>query len=324
MGKQKFKIIAEKIIRYFFLGFIVILLTYPIFLPLIKYFPKLSQEDQKAFINLGIITVVFGFLWLLLWIARRASTRVWLKFEEASPVVESVGHRFFAILCGLAFLIGGAYQVFNDSYHQTNEWFPVLELPHFNPSGIAAAPTNTPFVFDGQLSENKAIPPYGFVLYSEEKWDVYPCDIANDEDCMQTTGTWLEVKQVIPDLTVFVSNKIINILSVPEVIFEGEFAEEVKPGQVSSLLLLANYNGQRLHDGSIRIRGLSNGDKITFVGSKEPSGKIIPTHLFGGDYKGLLDLVEANYRALRWIRISGVIMMIFSPIITVFIWRNPD
>jgi len=145
-----------------------------------------------------------------------------------------------------------------------------------------------------------------------------------DEDCIQTTGYWREVAQVVPGLMLTVSGGTVSTLPVPRMTFGGNLTEWVETGSSLSTLLMADYNGQRLPDGSLRTRGLRNGDLVTVVGRKAITGGVVPSHLIGGGHDQLVAHFRAASSSLAWFRISGVILMILSPIVVVFVWRELD
>jgi hypothetical protein len=106
--------------------------------------------------------------------------------------------------------------------------------------------------------------------------------------------------------------------------FGGNLTEWVEKGSPTSILLMAEYNGQRLPDGSFRFRGLRNGDLVTVVGRKAISGEVVPSHLIGGDHEQLDAYISAVSHSLAWVRVSGLILIIISPVAAVFVWRELD
>jgi hypothetical protein len=317
MGKQNSRYVVSKIARCFIAGFIILLILLPTVLMFAQGIRYAKPADLQVLAFLGGVVLVLGMLGVALLIARRMNLPVWLADESRSAPAFRVGRLVFAVLCGLVFLVGGAYQAFDGSHQQTSEWSQIRDLPELDARGVAATPSDTLLAVTGILDGNAPVSPEDYVVYIQEEWLVFPCE---NVDC--TTGYWKEVAQTVPSLTLFVSDSKVSTLPVSQVTFGGNLSESLDPRINQSPLLMADYSGQRLPDGSLRTRGLRDGDLVTVVGRKAVTGEVIPVHLIGGGHAQLVAHFSTVSRAAVWVRLSGVILMIISPFVTIFIWRE--
>jgi hypothetical protein len=324
MGKKSWRKIVARMYDYFIIFIILFSFLSPIALVIAKAIRKGDPEIIQFLKIIGIAALILGVLWLVVWIARKVSLRAWVAYETYAPTVYRGGQQAFAILCGLALLGGGAYQVFNRSQLPTITFQQLRDLPALDAEGVAAAPKGTLLTVTGVLSGNKTISSEGFVTYKQDEWNVFPCNIADDPECTETDGIWGEVSQQVPGLVLVIPGGPVSTLPAEQVTFGGDLTESVEKGEFQSILLLAEYNGQRLPDGSFRHQGLKNGDLVTVVGRKADTGGIYPSHLIVGDHDQMVAYFRAISGAITWVRISGVILMILSPFATIFIWHELD
>jgi hypothetical protein len=335
MGKQTRRDIVRTIIRWFILGLIILASVMPYVLSIMKSI-RVSKIDTQVFVVIGAVALLLGVLWVALWIARRKSLRVWLAYEswnqpQVQPRVQSLGHnesgRFMtAALGGLVCFSIGVYYAFDLSHQLTSEWWQIRDQPELDAAGIAAASSHTLLTVTGFLDGNEPVSPDGYVAYVQDELWVYPCNPLEDEDCLLSTGRgtglWGEGTQVVPGLTLTVSGGTVSTLPVSRVTFGGSLTERVEAGSFLNTAFTANYNGQILPDGSLRTRGLRDGDLVTVVGRKVITGGVVPSHLIGGDHDQLAAHFRAVTRYQAFLRVSGVIMMIISPVVVVFFWRE--
>jgi len=76
----------------------------------------------------------------------------------------------------------------------------------------------------------------------------------------------------------------------------------------------AEYEGERLPDGTKRYRGLFDGDLVTVLGKKSANGGVLPEHIFGGDR---LQFEESQRQAASGLLISGLCMIALAPLLLI-------
>jgi len=330
MMKQTCRDVAEKIFRYFILGFFIILIVYQFFLPFTKISDAPTAELRTEILQIltvcGAVALLLVVLWVALWLARRKSLRVYLATESLLDGSWKVGGLVFAVLAGLVFFGLGVYYAFDLSHQLTSEWWQIRNQPELDAADIAAASSNTLLAITGFLDGNEPVSSdgYGFVAYTKEEWSVFPCNTEESEDCFlvpgQGTGFWRVVTQGVPGLTLTVSGGTVSTLPVSRVAFGGDFTEWLEIKSNASIAFTADYNGQVIGDGSLRTRGLRNGDLMTVVGHKAITGGIVPSHLIGGGHDQLVAYFRPDARYQVFLRVAGVVMMILSPIGVVYYW----
>lgn len=217
------------------------------------------------------------------------------------------GAAIAAVLMAVCFLAMGAFLTFYISPQQAIEWRQIRNLPELDAAGLAATPSDTLVAITGRLEGNEELLPDGLVAFVQEEWNVTPP--RDDDD--RPKGSWRELRQEVPALSIATAGGAVATLPVARTTFGGSLTEWVEAGSSPNR---ATYDGQQLPDGSLRTRGLRNGDLVTVVGRKATTGEIVPNRLFGGDRVQLVDNIRTGARVAF---IAGIVMMICSPAILV-------
>jgi hypothetical protein len=91
----------------------------------------------------------------------------------------------------------------------------------------------------------------------------------------------------------------------------GALRQELAPAESG---LVADDNGTPLPDGSLRYRGLADGDLVTVLGRKSSAQGVALEHLFGGDRSAF----EASQRqAASNFLVAGIFSMVMAPVVGV-------
>ncbi len=168
------------------------------------------------------------------------------------------------------------------------------------------APGGEEILVTGTLRGNEPLTEEGYVAYIVEEWDV--TDSSNDND--DPSGHWSQVDEEVPALTVELDSGLtIRTAPAGSVTLGGSM--ETGPIQPGSGGLSADYQGQRLREGSRRMRGYRDGATITVLGTKQAAGELTPNRLYGGTQQGLVEEVRAGGKILTWL---GLGFMICAPI----------
>lgn len=336
MGKRSFTPKQKERARYLprvLIVFILILIltVSSLGLPLLKAVRDADTAEEQAALQTVLAVVAGGFLLfaslkLIGWLLRRTWPSSWLTRRSLSNRFWQAEHLAMTILVGVACLSVGIYYAFDLSHQLTSEWWQIRRQPALNATELAAAPVDSLLVVTGNLAGNAPISPLGYVACVEDKLSVYPCDPTDNEDCLlaygQGTGMWVKLKQSVPGLTLTVSDGRVHTLPVAQVTFGGNLREEVVADDFEHIAFTVEYNGQILSDGSLRTRGLENGDQVTIVGHKISTGELIPDHLIGGGEDALVAHFRPFARYQIFLRVMGFVMIIGSPIVTLLFWRS--
>ena len=150
-----------------------------------------------------------------------------------------------------------------------------------------------------------------FVTYVRARWQVTPAtpDNASDSQDKEPSGKWETVEHVVPDLTLNVDGKRVEILCASGVTMSGPLHEQLVRAYSSQK---ATYEGEMLAEGSERLRGFYNGDLTTVLGKKASTEGIIPDELFAGDR---VAFVQHKKDAARGLFIGGLCMMGIAPLV---------
>jgi hypothetical protein len=222
---------------------------------------------------------------------------------------ERIGAAIGAVI-GAIFLLGcGALLVLFLSPKQAIEANRIEKMPEMGTREVEAAPSGDDVLVTGRLEDNPLMDAGGFVAYEMEEWTVTLPDPDDPED--EPEGDWETVEQLVPNLSLNVNGKILRILGSDDATLSGLLNEEII---YSEGYEEAEYDGEWVPHGSLRLRGFFNGDLVTVLGKKASAGGIIPEELYGGDRVAFAD---SKHRAARGLLIGGIVMMACSPVVLV-------
>ena len=188
----------------------------------------------------------------------------------------------------------------------------IERLPDLDAAAVGAAQTGRELLVTGHLQDNEIVDEGGFVAYTLEEWVVTPpTPDADGDDDGEAKGSWKTTERVVPDLTLNVEGQTVSILRTDNVRMSGPLHEELIH---SDGWQEAKYDGEWLPEGSLRIRGLFNGDLVTVLGKKASSDGVIPDEMYAGDRVAFAD---SKHRAARGLLIGGICMIGLAPAILV-------
>ena len=223
-----------------------------------------------------------------------------------------IGAAIGAGVVAVCFLAGGAAMAFWLSPQQALEWRRIEGLPELDAVAYGNVATGDEVAITGTLVDNPDQTKEGLVAYIEERWDVSTSSGSSSTPDNKPSGSWTTIDTVIPVLVVSMAGGSIKTVAVNSGNLGGDMHQTaIKRGTGTEK---ASYDGQLLPEGSTRMRGFSNGDLVTVVGSKASTGDLIPDRLFGGDRVQLVQNIQGSARATFMI---GIGMMICSPIILI-------
>ncbi|MBN1120480.1 MAG: hypothetical protein JXJ17_05340 [Anaerolineae bacterium] len=224
-----------------------------------------------------------------------------------SRLRERIGVVVAAALCAVCCFGMGIFLAFVMSSQQEAEYQRIEALPEQTAASFANLSTGADALITGTLEDNPEKNAYGHVAYTVETWDVTE---PTDEETLYK-GNWRRIEVQLPALTVSVDGDEIGTAADSTATFGGALHEEIEEGQGG---FAAEYNGRSLKDGSLRIRGVSNGDLVTLIGHKDGSGRLVPEKLYVGSRSQLINDIQTSSKAALW---AGILMMVCSPVVLV-------
>ncbi len=217
-----------------------------------------------------------------------------------------------AAIAALFFGLCGALMAFVLFPHQAIEARNIARLPDMSAEDVDVAAPGDKVLISGRLEDNPILIRGDFVAYKRERWRVTqptPSSSQSATQNAQPSGQWQSVERVVPDLTLEVNDRRVNLLRADNVTLSGPLHERLIRAYSS---LRAEYNGQELAEGSERVRGFYNGDLVTALGSKASTGGVIPTELFAGDRVAFAQYKKSAAQSLLFF---GLCLMGLSPAI---------
>ncbi len=234
-----------------------------------------------------------------------------LGFNFLSSVRQRVRSMLAITAISVLCLLCGGLMAFGLAPAQAIQAYRISRLPVTeNAAQVAAAQAEEELLFTGTLKGN---PPLleglDFVAYSVEEWKVtLPSD---EDDDSQPSGRWESAETVVPALTIELQGQPVSLLKASSARLSGDLHILIVKGDGPHQ---AEYEGERLPDGSKRYRGLFDGDLVTVLGKKSATGSVLPEHIFAGDH---LQFVESQRQAASGLFVSGLCMMAFAPLLLV-------
>jgi hypothetical protein len=193
---------------------------------------------------------------------------------------------FYAvILFGLLFAM--AHDVLVVGPGMDKEAAEIEGLPGSTLESFYLAPPDSRVAITATLTGNPILKD-DLVAYVRQVWSV----VYDGPD------TWEQSQQFIPPLTLQLEGQTVHVLGDQSgnIEFGGRLHEYIHASDSKGPC--ANYGGQRLCSGSLRFRGLVNGDVVTVVGRRTPQGAIVPSRLYGGSRAELVSQLrrDAEFR----------------------------
>ena len=222
---------------------------------------------------------------------------------------ERMGKAIGAVIAGILMLLCGSLLAFVFSPMQALEARHVDQLPPMDAGSVEAAAAGDELLLTGRLVDNPLQEEGGYVAYRMDEWVVTLPE--NDDESDEADGDWKRVEQIVPALNLEVAGRIVRTLASHDARLSGALAEELI---LSDAYDEAKYNGEWLPHGTLRLKGLLNGDLVTVWGKKGSVGDLLPEELYGGDR---VDFVESKKEAAKGIFIGGIALMLCAPVMVV-------
>ena len=216
-----------------------------------------------------------------------------------------------AAVGALFFMTCGAVLAFFISPHQALQARRIDRLPDMAAEDVAATAPNETILVTGRLEDNPVVAGDRFVTYVRARWQVTTAtpDKTSDSQDKEPSGKWETVDRIVPDLTLNVDGKRVEILCASGVTMSGPLHEQLVRAYSFQK---ATYEGEMLAEGSERLRGFYNGDLTTVLGKKASTEGIIPDELFAGDR---VAFAQHKKDAARGLFIGGLCMMGIAPLV---------
>ncbi len=225
---------------------------------------------------------------------------------------ERFGRLFGAVIGSVALLGCGLLFALVLAPQQKLEARRIERLPIMDASTVMDAAPGEDILISGYLTGNPVVTAEDdFVAYIMEEWRVTVPEYDPDQPNQEPDGDWELVERVIPDLMVDVNDQIVQSLKVDDASINGAVHESIFE---SSGYNTADYLGSSLSEGSLRVRGLYNGDLVTVWGKRASVEGVVPNELYAGDR---VSFEESQHAAAKGLLIAGISMMVCSPIVLV-------
>ena len=235
-----------------------------------------------------------------------------LGFNFLSSVRQRVRSMLAITAISVLCLLCGGLMAFGFAPAQAIQAYRISRLPVTeNAAQVAAAQPGEELLFTGTLKGNAPLlEGLDFVAYSVEEWKV-TMPSAEARGSSEPSGHWENAETVVPALTLELQGQPVSLLKASSAHLSGDLHSQTVEGTGT---LQAEYEGERLPDGSKRYRGLFDGDLVTVLGKKSATGSVLPEHIFAGDH---LQFVESQRQAASGLFVSGLCMMAFAPLLLV-------
>jgi len=227
-----------------------------------------------------------------------------------SRIRERIGTAIYAVIGAVALLGCGLVFTLFLAPQQKLEARRIELLALMDASSVVGAAAGDEVLVTGRLADNPVIYEGGdYVAYILDEWQVTTPAYDPDEPNQKPDGDWKTVERAIPDLKVDVGGQTVNSVRVEDASINGAVHETIFESEGYEK---AEYEGKLLSEGSLKIRGLYNGDLITVWGKKAASGGIVPDELYAGDR---VSFEESQHAAAQGLLIAGISMLVCSPVV---------
>src|SRR5688572_26725947 len=203
--------------------------------------------------------------------------------QRLNAVVAAVAASAGCCLCGFV-------MTFVMAPRQALHASSIARLPSMGAAEVAAAAPGDTILVTGVLAGNSpARAGSDLVAYTVDEWEVTLPD-AEDSPDAPPRGAWKPHETEPAALTLEVDGQPLELLAVTGVRIDGALHEELVPGDSQ---IVADDSGEARPDGTLRYRGLADGDLATVLGDKAATGGVTPEELFAGGRTA----IEASQRA---------------------------
>jgi len=217
-----------------------------------------------------------------------------------------------AVAVAIFLLACGALLAFVLAPQQALQARRVERLPVMAAEDVDAAAPGDDVLITGRLEDNPVIAEDGFVAYVREVWVVERPTPTGQTSARRSepVGKWEVIERDVPDLTVNVDGRLVQIQRTNGVAMSGALHERLIYAR-TFYAEEAWYQGVKLKEGSERLRGLYNGDRITVLGTRASTGGVVPEELFAGDRETLIQRKKSSVRSLL---VFGFCLMGLAPV----------
>jgi hypothetical protein len=224
--------------------------------------------------------------------------------QRLNAVVAAVAASAGCCLCGLV-------MTFVMAPRQALHASSIARLPLMGLAEVQAAAPGDTLLVTGLLAGNSpARAGSDLVAYTVDEWSV-TLPVAEDSPDAPPRGAWKSHETQTAALTLELDGQPLELLSATGVRIDGALHEELVPGDSQ---IMADDNGEPRPDGTLRYRGLADGDLATVLGEKATTGGVTPEELFAGDRTAF----EASQRAAASnFLIGGIALLLTAPVILV-------
>ncbi|HMZ07705.1 MAG TPA: hypothetical protein PK078_08805 [Anaerolineales bacterium] len=225
--------------------------------------------------------------------------------NRASTIIAAIGGAFLMAACG-------AVMTFVLAPGQAIKASQIAKMPQMDAAYVSLAAPGTDILITGYLNgtaPNPQLPE--FIAYYQEEWEVSESSSSSSTP-QPPSGSWRRVETVVPELALDMSGSPVPILAANNAILSGPNLHELLVPQTSAFT--ADYNGQKLGEGSIRYTGFFSGDLVTVLGKKSSSDGVVPEELFSGDRVAYEQYQKDSAKALLFM---GIAAMACSPFVLI-------
>ena len=193
-------------------------------------------------------------------------------------------------LLGLMFLLIGIFAGTIQAKRVLQEAAAIDKLPQLDAQSLENTISGTTVVVTGALEANDGVADVGgLVIYVEEIWKIRYNDSEGSEGW---EGNWDFLNVIVPDCTFSITGGTVLINTVQEVVIDRTYHE------YKYFVPRVSREVEGIKEGSVRRRGFKDGDLITIIGSKDPTG-VIPSRIFGGDRAAMEQYLAYQVAGLR-------------------------
>jgi hypothetical protein len=242
------------------------------------------------------------------------------------PLRHTLRDRLGGVLAALAASAGccvcGLVLTFVMAPRQGLQAASVARLPNMGPAEVAAADPGDTILISGVLAGNAPLlAGSDLVAYRIDEWQV---TVTGGEDGGESKpfGRWQSHATTTPELVLETEGQPLQLLASSHVRLSGPLHEALV---ASDSALVADDAGEPRADGTLRYRGLANGDPVTVLGEKHAVGGIVPERLFLGDRTAF---EASEQQAASNFLISGLASLALAPVVLIggvlaaVLWRR--
>jgi hypothetical protein len=219
--------------------------------------------------------------------------------ERIKAVIAAVFAAIFFCLCGVI-------MTFVMAPGQGLKARRIANLPQMDAQSVQNAAIGDDVLVSGILRSDTV----GWVAFVTDEWQV--SEPAESSEDSEPSGSWRNSQTAVSDMVIEVNQQDIDILASSSASIRGPLPEELIFPSDETGLLQAEYDGEFIPEGTVRVRGFEGGDLMTVLGTKASTGGIVPDELYFGD-RVAFEESEAN--AARGLLIAGICFMVLAPLI---------